>query len=234
MKIREIIVEGGNIWHGNLATARIPRDLVAPTVGFLEQITGLPLMNNMLGSTGIKADSSDIDLAVDATKTSKEQLIAKLKAWAAQNDELAQVKKTGISVHFRCPIAGKPELSSVQVDFMFVNDMNFSKWVLKLSHDSKYKNSVRNILLASLSKAVGLRFSPEKGLLNRNTNEPVKNGTNPDYIAKAILNPKATAKDLSSAENILLALNNDPKREEKLGDARKTLPMYGVDPEALK
>jgi len=230
MKIRELLNEGGNIWHGNLATVRIPKDLVAPTVAFLEQITGLPLMNNMLGSTGIKSDSSDIDLAVDASQTSKEELVAKLKAWADQNDDSAQVKKKGVSVHFRCPIAGKPFLNAVQVDFMFVNNMKFTRWIYRPAEESKFKNAARTILIASIAKTFGLRFSSEKGLTDRKTDKPLTKGMNPDWIAYMLLGKKATRKDLASVESILNALKNDPKRDEKLADARKTLPMRGLVP----
>ena len=53
--------EGGNIFK---TTSRIERKDVLPTVKQLEQITGLPLVNNMLGSTGKAADSGDIDLVL--------------------------------------------------------------------------------------------------------------------------------------------------------------------------
>jgi hypothetical protein len=234
MKIREIIVEGGNVWKGDMQTIRIPRDLVSPTVSFLEQITGLPLLNNMLGTTGKAETSGDIDLSVDASTITKDELTAKLKTWAAQNDETAQTKKTGNSVHFRCPIAGKNFLNYVQVDFMFFEDMTFSHWVYRAPVESQFKNAARTILIASVAKYFGLRFSPERGLVNRENDKPLAQAKNPDYIAKLILNKKATGKDLGSVESILTALKNDPLRDKKLEDARKTLPMYGVPPEVMK
>lgn len=234
MKIRELIFEGGNVWKGGMATVRIPKDLVAPTVAWLESITGLPLLSNMLGTTGRAETSGDIDLAVDATQVSKDELAAKLKAWATQNDTTAEVKKSGVVVHFRCPIAGKAFLNYVQVDFMFVDNMKFTHWIYRAAEDSKYKNATRTILLASLARSINLRFSADKGLTFRDTNKPLTKGTNPDFIAKKLLGPKATGKDLSSVESILDALKNDPKREEKLADARQTLPMYGVPAEVLE
>lgn len=234
MKIKELISEGGNMFRDQLATARIPRDLVAPTVAFLEQITGIPLLSNMLGSTGKAESSGDIDLAVDASQVSKDELISKLKAWANKNDPTAEVKKSGIQVHFRCPIAGKPFMNHVQVDFMFVDDVKFTHWVYRPQEESKVKNIARTILIASLARPLGLRFSSTQGLTNRQTGAPIKNGKNPDVIARMILGKKAMGRDLASLESIMNVLRNDPKREEKLEDARKTLPMYGVPSEMLE
>ncbi|MDV7390500.1 hypothetical protein RZS08_04060, partial [Arthrospira platensis SPKY1] len=102
------LLEGGNVWKDDLATTRINQADVVPTVKFLEKITGLPLVNNLLGTTGKKATSGDIDVAVDASKVDKNQLEQRLKAWAAKNDPTALTKKTGVSVHFRTPINGDP------------------------------------------------------------------------------------------------------------------------------
>ncbi len=234
MKINEIIFEGGNAFAGKIETVRIPRAQVRPTVSFLEKITGLPLLNNMLGSTGIKIDSGDLDLAVDAKKHSKEELLEKLTAWIKKNDPKLPIRKTGISVHFACPILGKVNNPAVQVDFMFLNDIDFAKWIMRLDSNSQYKNVARTILIASIAKFLGYKFSYLHGLLNRETQQPIKNGTNPDAIAKRILNPNATADDLISVESILSALATDPKREEKLSDAIETLPRYGISMNVLK
>ena len=91
---------GGNVFKnldGQALTQRINQTDVKPTVAWLEQMTNLPLLDNMLGSTGRKPTSGDLDLAVDANEISKDQLEAHLKSWAASQklkpDEY--VKKTG-------------------------------------------------------------------------------------------------------------------------------------------
>jgi len=229
-----VLFEGGNMWKGDLAPVRIPQALVKPTVAFLEKITGLPLLNNMLGSTGLKETSGDLDLGVDSKIMSKEELAAKLKAWADKKDPSALVAKTGISVHFRCPIAGKPSMNYVQVDFMFLDDVNFAKWIMRLDPTSQYKNVGRTILIASVAKVSGYKFSYTHGLLDRATQKPIKGGTNPDVIAQRILNPGATADDLRSIESILAALKNDPQQAEKLKDALETLPKYGIEIQGAK
>ncbi len=223
-----ILKEGGNIWKNDLATTRIKKEQVIPTVKFLEKITGLPLVNNMLGSTGIKADSGDIDLAVDASKISKDELIQKLKNWSKKNDPSALTKKTGISVHFRCPIEGNLNNNRVQVDFMFIDNIPFAKWGMKTVQNTEYKNTARNIVIASLAKTKNLRFSYTRGLVDRDTDTPIPHGTNTNYIAKILLNPSAKSTDLESIEAILLALKNDPNKNEKLADARETLGKQGI------
>ena len=57
-----ILNEGGNIFknaEGQPATQRINQADVEPTLKWLEKITGLNHVDNMLGSTGIKPTSGD-------------------------------------------------------------------------------------------------------------------------------------------------------------------------------
>ena len=78
-----ILLEGGNVFKdkkGEPLTQRIDRDNVVPTVQWLERLTGLSLTDNMLGTTGRKATSGDIDLGVDETKIDKQTLINQLLA----------------------------------------------------------------------------------------------------------------------------------------------------------
>ena len=58
----KLLKEGGNVFKdsdGASATQRINQTDVKSTVAWLEQLTGLPLMDNMLGSTGQKPTSGD-------------------------------------------------------------------------------------------------------------------------------------------------------------------------------
>jgi hypothetical protein len=228
MRIHEILVEGGNVFKGEYATIRIAKDLVRPTVAWLETIIGIPLLGNMLGSTGLKETSGDIDLGIDATKYDKDEIYQKLKSWSGKNDPTAFAKKVGTSVTFRCPIAGNPKLNYVQCDLMLLDDIKFAKWVMRADPTSKFKNQTRTILIASLSKAMGLKFSYTRGLLVRETDQPIKNGTNPLKIARTILNPNASIDDLKSVESILTAISKDPHREQKIADARETLAKEGI------
>ena len=60
------LYEGGNVFKddkGQPLTQRIARDNVVPTVQWLEQLTGLNLVDNMLGSTGRNETSGEIGRA---------------------------------------------------------------------------------------------------------------------------------------------------------------------------
>jgi hypothetical protein len=58
-------------------------------------------------------------------------------------------------------------------------------------------------MIADLAKQKGMKWSPYKGLVNRETNELVSN--NLDEIAKELLGPNAGAADLGSVESIVKA-----------------------------
>jgi Family of unknown function (DUF6267) len=224
---------GGNVFKsedGRALTGRINQTDVKPTLAWLEQMLPIDLQNNTLGSTGLKPTSGDIDVAVNLNEVSKDQVFQELVAWASAHGlkPTEWVKKSGNSVHFRTPIAGNPDKGYVQTDFMFMNDMPFTKWFLSAPMNSDYKGAYRNIFLNSLGKPLGLKVNQNIGLVDRATNELVPDGNNPDTVAKMLLNKNATRDDLYSVESILQALESDPKREEKLHDFRGFMEKEGV------
>ena len=193
------LYEGGNIFKladGEPATTRIARDNVVPTVQWLEQLTGLNLVDNMLGSTGRKETSGDLDLGVDSTKVSKEILIQQLLNKGIDRND---IRKTGDSVHLKTPILGDPNNGYVQTDFMFSDNPQFQSFSYTGGGEGQFKGVHRNILLASIAKGLGMKWSPKFGLVNRETNEVISN--NPAEIAQKLVN--GTTQDLSSVENIL-------------------------------
>lgn len=213
------LFEGGNIWKDELSTKRIDKKDVIPTVKFLEKITGLNLVNNLLGSTGIKDSSGDIDIAVDANKVDKDKLQQTLNAWAQKNDKSALTKKTGVSVHFRTPISADPSRGYIQTDFMFLNDVPFAKWSMRAPL-SNFKGAHKHIVLASVAKPLGLKWSFATGLTNRQTGETIEGGKDADKVAKTLFGPNATSETISTVENMLTALERDPNRDAKLADAK--------------
>lgn len=219
-----VILEGGNVWKNELSTRRIRRDEIKSTVQWLEKLTNLPLTNNLLGSTGLRPDSGDIDIAIDG-KVSKSDLQQTLNNWATAHDEAARTARSGNSVHFRCPIKGDRRNGYVQVDFMFLPDVEFSKWAMA-APPSKYRAADRFIVLSSIAKSMGLKYSGEYGLVTRATNQPVDGGKTPATIARILLGTNATAKDLSTVESILSALRDDPARAQKLIDAEEVLRRH--------
>lgn len=231
MTYSRVVMEGGNVFkdsNGNPLTQRINQTDVKTTIAWLERLTGIDLQDNTLGSTGRKPTSGDLDLAVDANTVNKDQFVQRLMSWATANklDPKEWVKKSGISVHLRTPINGRPDLGFVQTDFMFLKNVPFSKFILSASGNSQYRGQDRNILINSIAKSMGLKLNQNAGLQDRTTNDVLTD--DPDQIAKMLLNNKATRADLETVESIVAALQNDPQRDAKLADAREHFAREGT------
>ena len=227
------VFEGGNVFKdadGRALTQRIDQTDVKSTLAWLEELVpGLDLQNNTLGSTGIKDTSGDLDIAVDTAEVSKEQMVAQLTSWALSQGFKPEewVRKSGTAVHFKTPINGRPDLGYVQTDFMFLNNVPWSKFVLgAMPADSRYKGRERNVLMNSIAKSLGYKLNQIAGIADRNTNEIITD--DPDAVAKMLLNQTATRQDLASVETILQALSTDPNREAKLADFREHMKREGL------
>jgi hypothetical protein len=197
-----ILQEGGNVYKnpdGSSATSPVQRDDVFTVVYELERILNIDLKNNLLGSTGKKDISGDIDIAVDASK--KSELINKLTDFCTVNglDPKEYIKKTGISVHFKAAVPNTNQYA--QVDFMLFNDIPFAKFRMANNEEPPLKGMHRNILLASLAKYRNCKLSNE-ALLNRETNAYITNNVN--EIAQILFDDKhAVANDLSNIPSIV-------------------------------
>ena len=227
------IFEGGNVFKdgdGRAVTQRINQTDVKSTLAWLEEmLPGLDLQNNTLGSTGIKDTSGDLDIAVDAQQLTKEQLTAELTRWAQSQGFKPEdwVKKTGAGIHFKTPINGNPANGFVQTDFMFLNNIPWSKFVLgAMPADSKYKGRERNVLMNSIAKSMGYKLNQLAGIADRATNQIITD--DPDKVAKMLLNRTATRQDLASVENILQALSTDSDRDAKLADFKSHMEREGL------
>jgi hypothetical protein len=251
-----ILKEGGNVFkteQGPL-TQRIPTPAVRPTVDAIEKITGLEFVDDdLLGTTGKKSDpdgtfeknsSGDLDLNTDLNKISKEELIAKLTAWLKSKgipeDQIMNVgrkftsgwiKDAGDQVHFRMPIQGGE--GYVQTDFMMTTDPDFQRGA-KRGGTAAFSGKDRAILISSIARARGYKFSPKFGLQDPETNELVSNDWN--QIAKLLLGPNAKESDTHTVETIIAALKGDPDYDKLTAKARddfardgKTLPESLAD-----
>jgi len=210
------LYEGGNVFktaEGKPATVRIARENVVPTVQWLEQLTGLNLVDNMLGSTGRKETSGDLDLGIDETKITKIVLIQQLLKRGVKAED---IKKSGDSVHLKTPILGDKSNGYVQTDFMF-GDPEFQKFSLVADGDSAYKGVHRALLLASIAKAQGMKWSYKNGLVDRESNETITK--NPAEIAQNLIN--GTPADMISVESIIKKIKALPNYEELVKDARE-------------
>ena len=226
-----ILSEGGNVFKqtdGSPATTRISRENIVPTVQWLEQLTGLNLVDNMLGSTGRKETSGDLDLGIDETKISKDVLVQQLLKRGIKAED---IKKSGDSVHLKTPILGDADNGFVQTDFMF-GDPNFQKFALNPG-ESNFKGVHRAILLASIAKAQDMKWSYKNGLVDRETNEIISK--DPAEIAEKLIG--GTVADLSSVESIVKKIKSRPDYETLVKDAKEaferdklTLPEERVLP----
>jgi hypothetical protein len=226
-----MITEGGNVFkdeQGEPLTQRINLADIRPTVAWLETITDLPLLDNMLGTTGLKPTSGDLDLAIDSNQVNKEEFFNRLTAMIQQRGEDPRrwVRKSGTAVHLLTPIGGRAGRGFVQTDFMFLPKPEFSKWILRSDPQSEYKGATRNILINSMAKALGYKLNQIAGIADRESNALISD--DPDEIAKMLLNPAATREDLASVERILAALKNDPRRDQKLADFRDHMQRAGT------
>jgi len=226
MRATEFLIEGGNVWKGPDVTQRINKADVAPTVAWLEKLTGLPLLDNMLGTTGRKESSGDLDLGIDVATSNKEELATKLTAWAVKHDKSALIKKSGSSVHFRTPIKGDGKNGYVQTDFMFLPNLGFSKWSMA-AVPSAFKDADKHKLLSAVAKHHGLKWSWLNGLSSRTTGNPLTGGQEQDYVAKTLLGPNAKADDVLSVESILDKLNGNPEKEEMIKDWKEEMEKEG-------
>jgi hypothetical protein len=213
------LFEGGNAFkdaEGRPATERISRENVVPTVQWLEQLTGLNLVDNMLGTTGRAATSGDLDLGVDSTKVTKEVLINHLRKRGIKDSD---IRKTGDAVHLRTPILGDASNGFVQTDFMFSDNPQFQHfYMMGGAEGSQYKGVHRNILLASLARGLNMKFSPKYGLLDPD-DKLITN--NPDEIAVALLGQGHTPKDLASVESIIKSIKDRPDFEQLIAKAKE-------------
>jgi hypothetical protein len=91
----------------------------------------------------------------------------------------------------------------------------------------------RAILLASIAKAQGMKWSYKNGLMDRDSNEIITK--NPTEIAQNLIN--GTPADMASVESIIKKIKELPNYEELVKDAREaferdklTLPEDSVLP----
>jgi hypothetical protein len=238
MKSLRTLLEGGNVFkdaEGQPLTGRINQSDVPATVAWLEQLTGLEFpRDRWLGSTGKAATSGDMDLAVDVNEISKDQLAQKLMQWIASHKlPPAEWIKKGGEVHLRTPIQGRPELGYVQTDFMFFPNLDWGTFFYSGGEDSAYKGMNRNVLMSSIAKQLGLKVGAN-GMFSRTSNQLVPGGLDPDYVAKALLGPRATKENLKNVESIFAALARDKDKEAKVKDFREYLNREGLQqPDAV-
>ena len=237
----KLLKEGGNVFkdaQGQPLTQRINQADVPATIQWLESVLGLDLSGEKdpntgypfrwLGSTGKKATSGDLDIAIDLSEISKDEIANKLSQFVTSQklDPREWVRKGG-EVHFKTPIGGDANRGYVQTDFMFFPNLDWGQFFYGGGTDSEYKGVNRNVLMSSIAKKLGLKVGAN-GMLSRTTNQLVQGGQDPDYVAQTLLGPKHNRNSLKNVESIYAALATDPDRDAKLADFREYLQREGL------
>jgi len=230
------LLEGGNVFKGadkQPLTRRITKDEIPGTIAYLERITGLDFTLDKdeagvpikwLGTTGRKADSGDLDLSVDANQIDKKEFAQQLIAKFGKES----VKLSGDNVHLKTAVLGDPANGFAQTDFMFSTNPKFQQGSM-LGGSDAYRGEHRHILLSSIARARGLKYSPKFGLVDPETKEPIANGDDWNVIAKKLLGQTATVKDIRSVESITNYIKKLPNYEELIAAAQETLGRSGIE-----
>ena len=245
-----ILKEGGNVFRNEEGpiTQRIATDDIKPTVDWMNSTFGFKFTDEeMLGTTGKKRSddgtfeknsSGDIDLNTDARELPKEEIIAKLTAWCQKQGipdlEIMNKGRTftkgwvanaGDQVHFRTPIRGNPDNGFVQTDFMMTTNPALQKGA-KRGGTEKFTGADRAVMLSSLARGRGLKFSPKFGVVDPNNGDKVV-ADEWDKIAVILLGKGATEKDTHTVEQMLAKIKNDPDYEELIAGIKGSFEKQG-------
>ena len=207
-----ILNEGGNIWPDETSNfdQKIIPDMMKQINAVLTKtgVEALPIGSGASPTPGKM--SGDLDMIVDAGKLRDHFGVKKNPQAKAELEKLFQqagfdTKKTGQQVHVKTRVGD----SAQQVDLMIVDDGETAHkfHVHDIPKGSPYKGVHKHIAISDLAKNKGMKWSPYKGLLDRETDTLVSN--NLDEIAKELLGSSASAKDLSSVEAIVKALGSE-------------------------
>lgn len=240
------LFEGGNVFKGpnkEPLTQRIATSDVPATIDYIEKVTGLDFTKDLspddgkpmkwLGTTGRKEhpdgtwelnSSGDLDLSVDAKEVDKKEFATKLIGQFGKEN----VKLSGDNVHLKTPINGDEGNGFVQTDFMFSTNPLFQQGSM-IGGQGQYRGEHRHIVLSSIARARGLKYSPKFGLVDPESNEPIPNGDDWNVIAKELLGQTATTKDIKSVDSILNYIKKLPNYGELIAAAKETLGKQGVE-----
>lgn len=251
-----ILSEGGNVFkivdgsEVKAITQRIATVDVQPTIDWLNTTFGFKFVDeDMLGTTGKKNkpdgsfeenSSGDIDLNVDIRELPKAEIIAKLTAWCQKQGipdlEIMNKGRTftqgwvanaGLQVHFRTPIRGDVKNGFVQTDFMLTDNPALQRGA-KRGGTEHYTGADRAVLLSSLARGRGYKFSPTKGIVDPNNGDAVV-ANDWDEIAETLLGPGAKEADTHTVEQMLAKLKGDPNYEELIAPWKENMEKQGKE-----
>jgi hypothetical protein len=162
------ICEGGKATE-KLGTTRASAEDIKVALDFVSRITGIDskiLSSQVLGSSRLTAlnkqkDSGDVDLALDPNLIDMDDIVKKMTTEVGSKPYIIG----GNTFSFAVPVNNNRK---VQVDLMFMPDIEWAKFSHYSSEHSKHKSGVRNELLHSALKFTStpgedLRVKDEQG-----------------------------------------------------------------------
>lgn len=155
---KQFLLEGGKATE-KLGTVRATQADMKAALKFVSKLSGIPvqtLADRLLGSArltygGMQNDSGDVDIAINENEVDRDTIVDKMQFATG-----AAPHVTGGSTYsFAVPVSKERK---VQVDLMFVPDVEWAKFSHHASEHSAHKSGVRNELLHS-----ALKYSMEEG-----------------------------------------------------------------------
>ena len=225
--LRSPVKEGGNIFPNSVSFdhAKIPALMKA--INSVLAKTGSKAIPIGSGATPTKGKiSGDLDMIVDMDQLKQhfnmeDQKDPVIRKKLRQVFDLAgfNTGQSGTSVHVEVPDGGQTH----QIDIMVVpNAENAAKFhTHTIPQGSKFKGVNKMITLAKLAKDQNMLWSPYQGLFSRDANGKKADliSSNIDEIARTLLGPNASGKDIGSVEAIVAALGKE-KGDALLADLR--------------
>ena len=224
MKILELLNEGGHAIENTVPLNKEMYPHVYKQIKQILNINGQSVPFHVIGSAGKKAVSSDVDVMVDSNDLvtamgSKDLKSARVELANYIHQQGFPTSRTGVSVHVGIPVGDN---QFVQVDIMGVENAESARHLHQHEYDSDdMKGSTIHRIWANLARISStpdkqIMISPYKGLVNRETKELIT--ADKDQIAKYLLDPQATANDLSSVNRMINRLSN--KAPDKLAQLK--------------
>ena len=211
------IKEGGNIFPDSVSFDHKIIPQIMKTVNSVLQKTGSNAIPIGSGATPTPGKvSGDLDMIVDVDQLKQhfnmeDQPDKVIRQKLRQVFDLAGLNtgQSGTSVHIEIPVGDNTH----QVDIMVVpNADNAAKFhTHSIPQGSKWKGVNKQIALANIAKSKNMLWSPYQGLFNRDANGKKADliTNNIDEVARTLLGPNATGKDIGSVEQILAALGKE-------------------------
>ena len=219
--------EGGNIFPNSISFDHKMIPGIMKSINNVLTKTGSTAIPIGSGATPTPGKmSGDLDMIVDMDQLKQhfgmeDQKDPVIRKKLRQVFDLAgfNTGQSGTSVHVEVPMDDHTH----QVDIMVVpNAETAAKFhTHSIPTGSKFKGVNKMITLAKLAKDQNMLWSPYQGLFSRDANGKKADliTSNIDEVAKTLLGPNASGKDIGSVEAIMAALGKE-KGDALLADLR--------------